>query len=275
MEKMMTMQRNKSVAFEAKSISEKGIVSGILNYFGNKDYAGDVTMKGAFTKSLLEIANSGRDLVVLWQHDHSKPIGVWKNLRETERGLEGDAHLNLDITLGREAYSLVKQGALSGFSIGYYVIDESYDVSAKVNRLHELSLLETSLVTFPCNDLSRTEGIKMKLKENVLPTVRELESILKDTGFSNADAKFIVSKYMPDYVDPEEKARLEAEEKAAAQAEVEALIAKHGLKFMAEDEEPEEEEKGEDDDAEEETEEKEIEEDEESEKSGSMDAFFK
>lgn len=112
----------------------------------------------------------------------------------------------------------------------------------------------------------------MKLKDNTLPTVRELETLLKDTGFSNADAKFIVSKYMPDFVDPEEKARLEAEEKAAAQLEVEALISKHGLKFMAE-EEPEEEEKGEEDEADEETKEEEPEYEEE--KSNSLDAFFK
>jgi len=268
---MMTIQKNKSIVFETKDISEQGIVSGVLNAFGNKDYAGDITMKGAFTKSLLEITKSGRDLVVLWQHKHDAPIGVWKNLRETERGLEGDAHLNLDVAQAKEALALAKQGALSGFSIGYYVIDESYDASAKANRLHEVSLLETSLVTFPCNDLSRTEGIKMKLKDNTLPTVRELETLLKDTGFSNADAKFIVSKYMPDFVDPEEKARLEAEEKAAAQLEVEALISKHGLKFMAE-EEPEEE-KGEEDEADEETKEEEPEYEEE--KSNSLDAFFK
>lgn len=275
----MMQKRNKSIAFEAKAISDQGVVSGILNAFGNKDYAGDITMKGAFTKSLTELVKNGRDLVVLWQHDSTRPIGVWKNLRETERGLEGDAHLNLDVELAREAFALVKQGALSGFSIGYYVIEESYDPSAKVNRLHEVSLLETSLVTFPCNDLSRTEEVKMKLKDNKLPTVRELETHLKDSGFSNAEAKFIVSKYMPDHVDVEEKARLDAEEKATAQKAVEALIAQHGLNFKEEEymedkEEDEDEEKATDDDEEEVKEEDNEEENDE--KSNTMDgSFFK
>jgi hypothetical protein len=279
----------KSVQFETKDISEKGIVSGVLNYFGNKDYAGDITMKGAFTKSLVEILKSGRDLVVLWQHKHDMPIGIWKNLRETSRGLEGDAHLNLDTVQGREAFALAKQGALSGFSIGYYVIEESYDPSAKANRLHEVSLLETSLVTFPCNDLSRTEGIKMKLKDNVLPTVRELEATLKEAGYSNADAKHIVSKYMPAYVDPEEKAALEAAEKLLAQTTVEALIAKHALKFVVsvaaptstEDEKgseyDDEEKSGEEEDPEQEGKEdykSGDEEEMEEEKSNSLDAFF-
>jgi HK97 family phage prohead protease len=264
------MQKNKVVSFDTKEVSDQGILSGILNAFGNKDYAGDITMKGAFTKSLLEIVKTGRDLVLLWQHDHSKPIGVWKNLRETERGLEGDAHLNLEVTQAKEAFALAKQGALSGFSIGYYVIEETYDVSAKANRLHEVSLLETSLVTFPCNDLSRTEGIKMKLKDNILPTVRELEANLKTLGYSNADAKFIVSKYMPDYVDPEEKARLDAEEKAVAEKAVADLIAQFGLSFKAFEEE---EEKPEEEKAEEEEEVKE-EYTEEEEKSKSMDSTF-
>ena len=286
----MTNQKNKSIVFDTKDISDQGVVSGILNYFGNKDYAGDITMKGAFTKSLTDITKSGRDLVVLWQHDHSKPIGVWKNLRETSRGLEGDAHLNMNVTLAQEAFALAKQGALSGFSIGYYVIDEMYDPSSKANRLLELSLLETSLVTFPCNDLSRTEGIKMKLKNNELPTVRELETVLKEIGYSNTDAKTIVSKYMPDYIDPAEKARIEAEEKAEATLAVEALIAKHSLKYVIDvasprttdgdsdgdqklEEEEEEESKPVDD---EETEAKEFEEEEDdTEKAHSMGGFFK
>jgi HK97 family phage prohead protease len=267
----MKMQKlHKTSIVEAKEVSELGVVSGVLNAFGNKDFAGDITMKGAFTKSLLELVKSGRDLVVLWQHDSTRPIGIWKNLRETERGLEGDAHLNLDVELAREAFALVKQGALSGFSIGYYVMDESYDPSAKVNRLNEISLVETSLVTFPCNDLSRTEGIKMKLKDNELPTVRELEATLKEIGYSNTDAKYIVSKYMPDYVDAEEKARVDAEEKATAQAAVEALIKQHGLKYMAE--EPEDEKGAEDD--EEESKKEEDDEEETEEKSKSMDASF-
>lgn len=289
----MTNQKNKSIVFDTKAISDQGVVSGILNYFGNKDYAGDITMKGAFTKSLVDITESGRDLVVLWQHDHSKPIGVWKNLRETGRGLEGDAHLNMDVTLAQEAFALAKQGALSGFSIGYYVIDESYDPSAKANRLHELSLLETSLVTFPCNDLSRTEGIKMKLKNNELPTVRELETVLKGIGYSNTDAKTIVSKYMPDYIDPEEKARIEAEEKAEALIAVEALIAKHSLKYVVDvasprttdgdidvDQKLEEDEEGEEGEepvsGEEGTDEKETDEETDTvEKANTMDGFFK
>ena len=154
----------KQLAFKAESISDLGVVSGVLNAFGNKDYANDITVKGAFSKSLVQLKSDGRELVMLWQHDHSVPIGIWKNLKETSRGLEGDGHINLDVQQGREAYSLAKQGALSGISIGYHVIDEEYDYKSTTNYLKEVSLIETSLVTFPANDLSRVEEVKLNLK---------------------------------------------------------------------------------------------------------------
>lgn len=256
---------NKTVSFETKSITEQGVVSGVLNHFGNKDHAGDITVKGAFTKSLQRLKESGRELVVLWQHDHTKPIGVWKNLRETERGLEGEAHLNLDVTLAKEAYALAKQGAVTGFSIGYYVVDEHYNSLEKTNYLREVELIETSLVTFPCNDLSRTEEVKnMKLKG--LPTVDELKSMLTGFGLADDDASLICSKYLPDYVSPEEQARIKQE----AQEEVERLIREHGLKFevVAEEE-------AEDPEAtSEEVKDEEQEDDESEEKSDEIEQFF-
>lgn len=265
--------KSNQVAFGIKQVTEKGVVAGVLNHFGNKDYANDVTLKGAFAKSLMALKESGRDLVVLWQHDPTKPIGVWKNLRETERGLEGEAHLNLEVNLAREAYALVKQGAVTGFSIGYYVVDEEYDRKTNTNYLKEVQLQETSLVTFPCNDLSRTEEIKMKLKGNKLPTVDELKSFLTVNGLSSTDAERICAKYMPDYVDPDEEARLKAE----AEEQVQALIKEFGLKYTTVDEEAEAEEttdevkEGQEEEPEEKTDESE---EEPEEKSKSLDAFF-
>lgn len=269
--------KNADVSFDIKQVGEQGVVVGILNHFDNKDHANDVTLKGAFHKSLSAIKESGRDLVVLWQHDPTKPIGVWKNLRETEVGLEGEAHLNLDVALAREAYALVKQGAVTGFSIGYYVVDEEYDRKTNTNYLKEVQLQETSLVTFPCNDLSRTREIKMKLKGGKLPTADELKSYLVTSGLGESDAERICAKYMPNYVDPEEQERLKAE----AQAQVDALIKEFGLKYESVDEEAEAEETTDDvkseDEPEDEPEDKADEdvEDEIEEKSNSMDLFFR
>lgn len=192
-------QKNKQVQFQMKAVNDSGVVIGYLNNFGNKDYAGDVTKRGAFSKSIGQINESGRQLPMLWQHEHSKPIGVWKNLREDSTGLIGEGHINLNTQQGREAYELAKQGALTGLSIGYFVMEESYDPVTKTNYLVEVELIETSLVTFPCNEQSRVETVKMKtsIKNGELPTVREMESLMKDNGFSNSEAKLIVSCYAP------------------------------------------------------------------------------
>ncbi|EOG7622038.1 HK97 family phage prohead protease [Vibrio parahaemolyticus] len=227
---MLRKSKVKTLQFDVQGVSNEGVISGVLNYFGNKDHAGDVTLKGAFRHSIKMIEESGRYLVMLWQHDPDKPIGVWKNLRETARGLEGDGYINLDTALGREAYALAKQGALSGISIGYWVIEEEYDSKTKTNYLKELELRETSLVTFPCNELARIEEVKkMKLNEKGLPSQEELKSFLTSYGAAEELAMAIVAKYLPDYVSPEE----EAQRKAAAQEEIkstlEGLCEKHGL----------------------------------------------
>ncbi|HCM1516422.1 TPA: HK97 family phage prohead protease [Vibrio parahaemolyticus] len=227
---MLMKEKKKTLHFNAKSVSDEGVISGVLNYFGNKDHAGDVTLKGAFKNSIKSIMESGRDLVMLWQHDPNKPIGVWKNLRETARGLEGDGYINLDTTLGREAYALAKQGALSGLSIGYWVIDEEYDRTTKTNYLKEIELRETSLVTFPCNEQARIDEVKkLKLNQKGLPTVEDLKSHLVSSGLEAEVAEAICSKYMPDYVDPEEAERLKEAAKEEVKTTVSDLMATHGL----------------------------------------------
>lgn len=199
----MKQSKVKTLKFNQESLTDEGVISGVLNHFGNEDWAGDVTLKGAFAKSIKAIEAEGRHLVMLWQHDHEKPIGVWKNLRETDRGLEGDGYINLETTLGREAYALAKQGALSGISIGYWVVEEHYDKSKGINYLHEVSLLETSLVTFPCNEMSRIDEVKkMQFKEQ--PTKEELKSFLESTGLDSDAVGRIVSKYIPEHMTDEE-----------------------------------------------------------------------
>ncbi|EPO2258101.1 HK97 family phage prohead protease [Vibrio parahaemolyticus] len=222
----------KTLQFNAETLTSEGVVSGVLNHFNNKDHAGDVTLKGAFLKSIAALEKSGRFLVMLWQHDPTKPIGVWKNLRETERGLEGDGYINLDVELGREAYALAKQGALTGISIGYWVVDEHYDPTTGINYLKEVELRETSLVTFPCNEHSRIDEVKhMKLNKKGLPTVDALKEHLLGSGMDKDMVEAVVAKYMPDYVSPEEQEAA----KAAALEEINKLAEEHGLEIKVAD----------------------------------------
>lgn len=188
-------------SFEVKQVSDEGIIEGYGNVFDVKDHALDITMKGAFTKSLQSIKSNGKTLPLLYQHKADEPIGVFTELSEDQHGLKVKAQINLDTQKGREVLSLIKQKAISGLSIGYRTIREEWDSKQKANLLHELEVHEISAVTFPCNEASRIDRVKSLLEHSCLPTQPELEKALKETGFTNSQAKMVVAKYRPNHKD--------------------------------------------------------------------------
>lgn len=184
----------KSATFEVKDISLDGSFAGYGSVFGNVDSYGDIVEKGAFAESLNEFRAKGKMPALLWQHDPDQPIGVWTKMAEDERGLYVEGHLlKDDVSRAREAYSLLKAGALSGLSIGYVTKDSEYDRTEDVRRLKALDLWEVSLVTFPANGEAQIQTVK-SLCAKGLPTIREFETWLRDAGgFDRAQAKAIAS----------------------------------------------------------------------------------
>ena len=84
----------------------------------------------------------------LWQHDPSRPIGVWDEVYEDAYGLFVKGRLLEEIPQGHEALALVKAGAIDGLSIGYRTIRSSKSDQGS-RLLEEVDLWEVSLVTFP------------------------------------------------------------------------------------------------------------------------------
>lgn len=172
----------KSFDAEFKALEDKGEFEGYGSIFGNQDSVGDVVMPGAFKDSL-----NKRRPALLWQHSWNAPIGIYTEVREDERGLYVKGQLNMETTQGRECYSLLKQGALSGLSIGYRVLAD--EMQGQQRLLRKLDLLEVSVVTFPANELATVASVKGVMSE------RELERFLRDVGgFSVKAAKAIVAK---------------------------------------------------------------------------------
>ena len=68
--------------------------------------------------------------------------------------------LNQDTQRGREAYALLRQGALDGLSIGFSTVKDSWD--GDVRNIQEVRLWEGSLVTFPANDLARVTLVRSR-----------------------------------------------------------------------------------------------------------------
>jgi len=179
-----------TVPFEFKAINseddeEKGMFEGYGSIFGNKDLGNDVVEIGAFSKSLRK--RKPKEVKLLWQHKQDQPIGVFESIKEDGDGLAVKGRLALGTQQGREAFELMKMGALDGLSIGYKADPnkQSYDERRKRRMLKEVDLMEISLVTFPMNPQARVTSVKACDR-----TIRDWETFLREEGeLSRSDSK--------------------------------------------------------------------------------------
>ena len=139
-------------------ITDTGEFAGYASVFHVRDDAGDIVLPGAFKRTL---SRHGPAAVrMLWQHDVRRPIGVWREIREDERGLFVRGQLALSSAAGREAAELVKIGAVDGLSIGFKTIRASRDRRTGIRKLTKVDLWEISLVTFPMLASARVTALK-------------------------------------------------------------------------------------------------------------------
>ncbi len=143
-------QENKHLTctLQIKSLSEEGRFAGYASVFEVVDNQKDIIARGAFAKTLRERKGN---IKLLWQHQMDEPIGIIERLFEDDRGLYVEGRLLLSVARAREAYDLIKAGALEGMSIGYTPVAYDFEPRSGVRRIHEVSLWEISLVTFPAN----------------------------------------------------------------------------------------------------------------------------
>lgn len=132
----------------APVLSDGQVIEGYASLFGLTDQGGDAVLPGAFGASLARLKAKGDKVRMLWQHDPTKPIGVWDEIREDEKGLWVKGRLLPDVAQAREAAALIEAGAIDGLSIGYRTIRAERDQKGR-RGLAEVELWEVSLVTFP------------------------------------------------------------------------------------------------------------------------------
>jgi len=175
--------------------TDDGHFSGYGSVFDVVDTYNEIVAAGAFADSLADATSKGRKLPILWQHRTAEPLGVYDRLQEDSKGLYVEGRLlTKDVAKAREAHALMKAGAVTGLSIGYWTRESSFDEKSGIRTLTKLDLEEISIVTMPANDAARVDAIKLKLAHGGLPTLPEFERLLRESGFSRSQAAIIANR---------------------------------------------------------------------------------
>ena len=93
------------------------------------------------------IQNYLKNPIILAQHDHDDPIGRMTEHKIDDKGL----WIKARISAAAEIFSLVKDGVVTAFSVGFRVKDAEYNAVAELFVIKELELVEISVVSVPCN----------------------------------------------------------------------------------------------------------------------------
>lgn len=176
-------------AIEVKEIEDSGSFVGYGSIFNEIDSYRDQVAPGAFKKSL-----KSKTPKLLWQHDSREPIGVYKEVKEDDKGLFVHGQLDLGVQRAREAHSLLRSGAVEGLSIGFVTVKDEMDRDTEIRTLTEVDLWEVSLVTFPALASAQVTAVKEQVAAGGIPGKRTLEALLREAGLSRSQATAFVSR---------------------------------------------------------------------------------
>jgi HK97 family phage prohead protease len=182
---VITVQSEIKAYEDEEEDKEFGEFEGYASVFNNTDLGNDVIKNGAFLKSIKK--RGPKNVKLLYQHKSDMPIGVYDSIKEDSHGLYVKGRLALKTTAGRDAYELLKMGALDGLSIGFRANPDqvSYDKRSRKRIIKEVDLMEISLVTFPMNPKAKIQSVK---GEEI--SIREWENGLRDAfSLSRSEAK--------------------------------------------------------------------------------------
>ena len=121
---------------------------------------------------------SVEDVKLFWQH--SEPIGKILEGRDTEEGFEIRAMIS-DTPRGQEAYTLLRDGVINKFSVGFVPVEQTRDGDLVTRTLVDLK--EVSLVSFPAfqgADVSEVRQEEQTVAEVVADSIQTKETIMSE-----------------------------------------------------------------------------------------------
>lgn len=165
---------------------EVGTFSGYLATWepdtGGRFGVPDQFVKGAFARSLAEHrSRGGRPIRLKYQHQTLIGLFPIADAVEDDRGLRVTGQINLTTALGRDVFSLIRQGALSDLSIGFAATRDRI-VDGKKRLIEEAIIFEGSVVDEPANRAARILDVKAREEaalEGILGDLRACRDTLR------------------------------------------------------------------------------------------------
>jgi uncharacterized protein len=115
------------------------------------DRAGDILVPEGATFKL--------PLPLLWQHDHSKPIGQVTSAKVTSKGIAIVAKIAVGVSDEIDnAYRLIQAGLVQGLSVGFRTLES--EPMARGYRVKRWEWMELSACTLPCNVEATITSVK-------------------------------------------------------------------------------------------------------------------
>lgn len=244
MDKNKVLRINSAFSIKSDASSDSSVYIEGYASTNDVDRHGDVVPSSVWEKG---IQNYLKNPVILAYHDHSQPIGRMVEYKGDSKGL----WIKARVSSAAKQFSLIKDGILSAFSIGFRVLDAEYNSAAEVFLIKELELVEISVVSVPANqnslfELSKafTSPEEYKLfKEQFAtdPSAKGLENKNanskkpKEVIMNPEDIKQMVAEAAKSAAEAivkeqqaaQQKALKEAEEKALFDAKVKEAVAAH------------------------------------------------
>lgn len=140
--------------------------------FGNVDSWGDIIAEGAVDDFLK--SEDFQRMALCYQHDTREVIGVITDAGTDEKGMWIEAKV-LPTTTGRDVQTLIREGAIKEFSIGYYADRYHYErrdgYAQEIRILDAITIVEVSPVTRAANDKAVLVDAK---KDNINPIKQDI-----------------------------------------------------------------------------------------------------
>lgn len=157
--KSASFKVEKALESEDRSI---GTIKGYASVFNSVDLVGDTILPGAFSDSIKRFRKDNKMIPMLSGHSMDKVIGGFdpSKMRETEDGLYVEGQIDLDTQRGREDFSLMKKGFMSGMSIGGYTTPEDSTMRSDGRDIMKFDLHEISVTPMPAEPNAQVTDVK-------------------------------------------------------------------------------------------------------------------